>query len=549
MGGLFVAVGLQAQTSLLTDRLQRELSPSERRYNSYSMDMDVRKSRQMYANPAFYGLVQADSSFQTGRFNSMISTSYSNGSVEGDFLPYEGNGFNDFRLMGAGQYSIRSAGTLFGMVQYARGEHKNIGWNATRYPELYLPYLSTDSIGGDFHFEDYHVEGGYAFNIADWHFGVNGSFHGEQAHRKTDPRALNNTTWLNIGMGIARQFGGHLFMLNGYFGRNKQHMSLRFWRPGEQQRFFVCYGFGLYDHRESSIRFGYSRMYYIKEGGARFTYQSPSGNPFVVYAGMGYDYDRMKAEESDVKDLYFSRTGSFSPSLRFDWQPGRTWSLSLLLESHIDKRKGYENIFEEYLIDEPNNIYDFRRIDTQQKYRYNRSESSLQLRFRYQPVPGHSFGLQGGTSYFLRKEEYNKKEYKVKNASAFPYGRIDYRLDRKRSELEVAFLYGKQIRISNDYDVVLKNQAIQHMDFQHTFAPYAYYDSRFSSFQVEATYVYHFPKFGIGANFKLMYKTGERSRDAAFTQKIGFPSTAPMVTAAPDKHDEHWGSGSLFFVF
>lgn len=548
--GLFAAGVLQAQTSLLTERLRGTLSPSEIRYNSRSADMDVRKLRQMYANPAFHELVrQEDSLFRTGRYHSSVSTTYSNGRVEGDFLPYEGNSFEDFRLAGSGEYSLPSAGTLFGSVQYARGKHEGIGWNAMRYSELYLPYISTDSIGGNFHFEDYQVEGGYAFQLAGWMLGVHGSFHGEQAYRKSDPRALNNTTWLNIGIGAARLFNGHLFMLQGGFGRNKQHMSLRYWRPGQQDRFFVCYGFGLYDVRQSAVLFGYSRMYYIKEGNVRFAYQSPAGHPFTLYAGVGYDYDRMKTEESDIRDLYYSRTHSFSPTLRIDWKPSSSLLVSLWLESNIDRRKGYENIFEQYLADEANNIYDFRLIDTQQKYIFNKSESLAQLRLRYQLNSSHSVGLQAGTSYFLREEIYKKENYNAKNASLFPYGRIDYRLVHKRSELELAFLYGKQIGISNEYNVVMNNQSLQHLDFQHAFAPYAYYDSRFSSIQLTATYVHHFSKFGIGVNFKFMYTSGERDEDAFFRQEVGFASSAPMVTVSPDKHDEHWGSGSLFFVF
>ena len=225
LAGWLTTIHLQAQTSLLGDRLRDTFSPSEKRYDTQSMDMETRKLRQTYANPAFYDIARSDSSFQTGCYRSMISASYSNGRVEGDFLPYEGNAFTDFRLTGFGQYSIPSAGTLFGKVQYARGRHKNIGWNAMRHPELYLPYIATDSIGGDFHFEDYHVEGGYAFSLGNWHLGATGFFRGEQAYRKTDPRALNNTTWLNVGIGAARSFGGHLLMLNGSFGRDKQHMS------------------------------------------------------------------------------------------------------------------------------------------------------------------------------------------------------------------------------------------------------------------------------------------------------------------------------------
>ena len=127
LAGWLTTIHLQAQTSLLGDRLRDTFSPSEKRYDTQSMDMETRKLRQTYANPAFYDITRSDSSFQTGRYRSMISASYSNGRVEGDFLPYEGNAFTDFRLTGFGQYSIPSAGTLFGKVQYARGRHKNIG--------------------------------------------------------------------------------------------------------------------------------------------------------------------------------------------------------------------------------------------------------------------------------------------------------------------------------------------------------------------------------------------------------------------------------------
>lgn len=546
-----LAIGtLQAQTSLLTERLRGSLSPSETRYNSLSTNMDVRQVKQLYANPAFYELAQAgDSLSHAGKYRSLVSTTYSNGQLKGDFLPYEGSAFEDFQLTGAGEYSLRSAGTLFGSVQYARGKHEGIGWSAMRYPELYLPYISTDSIGGDFQFEDYRVEGGYAFSLAGWTFGVQGAFHGEQAYRKSDPRALNNTTWLNLGIGAARSFKGHLFMLQGGFGRNKQHMSLRYWRPGQQDRFFVCYGFGLYDVRQSGVLFGYSRMYYIKEWNARLTYQSPEGKPLTVYASLGYDYDHMNTEESDIRDLYYSQTHSFSPTLRVDWKPASSVLLSLWLESKIDRRKGYENIFEQYLADEANNIYDFRQIDTQQKYIFNKSESLAQLRFRYQLNRSHSVGVQAGASYSLREEKYKGAGYNVKNASVFPHGQVEYRMERKRSELELSCLYGKRIRVSNEYNVVMNNQSIQHLDFQHTFAPYAYYNCSYSSIQVAATYVYHFSKFGIGANLKFMYTSGKRDEEAVYKQDIGFASSAPMITATPDKHNETWGSSSLFFVF
>ena len=548
--GLIATSGLKAQTTLLSERQKSDLSPSETRFEHHATDMDVRKLKQLYSNPAFYDLIQQEKEIvKVPKYRSSVYTGYANGEAKGDFLHYQGNGFEDFRLGASGEYSIRKIGTLYGSIQYSRGKHKNIGWSAMRYPELYLPYISTDSIGGDYNFEDYRVEGGFSFNINDWTLGIRGIFHGEQAHRITDPRALNNTTWLNVGVGVARTFNGHLLMVEGDFGRNKQNMDVRYWRPGEQDRFFICYGFGLYDVRESGVSFGYSRMFYIKEGNAHLTYQSPAGKPFTIYANLGYEYDRMKAEESDIQTLYYSKTNNLKPSAKIDWEASSSLLLSLWAESDWMHRKGFENIYERYLSDVANNIYDYRKVDTQQNYIFKQSNSLAQLRLRYKMTPKHTFGVQGGVSFFTRKEEQTKDKYSVKNITYFPHGKVDYRMEHKRSELELGVLYGKQLNAKHDYDVILKNQSIEHLDFQQTFAPYAYFNSTYSSLQMSASYIYHFKKCGLGVTLKLMYVTGDRDKDAIYSQHIGFASTAPMISATPDKHDELWGSSSLFFIF
>ena len=67
LAGWLTVIHLQAQTSLLGDRLRDTFSPSEKRYDTQSMDMETRKLRQTYANPAFYDIARSDSSFQTGR--------------------------------------------------------------------------------------------------------------------------------------------------------------------------------------------------------------------------------------------------------------------------------------------------------------------------------------------------------------------------------------------------------------------------------------------------------------------------------------------------
>ncbi|MGV2541756.1 hypothetical protein FO502_20695, partial [Bacillus pumilus] len=103
---------------------------------------------------------------------------------------------------------------LSGRIQYAQGKHRNIGSSAMRLPELYFPYISTDSCGGDFKFDTYFAEGNYAFTLGKWTLGAKASFYGEQAYRPTDPRALNNTTWLRFNAGVARQIGRNLLLFD-----------------------------------------------------------------------------------------------------------------------------------------------------------------------------------------------------------------------------------------------------------------------------------------------------------------------------------------------
>lgn len=547
----FIMTSAAAQTGTFINRLQTPLSPSENRFNSIQFDMDIKHQQQLYANPVFYEIQKEyKQKLSQQKYKSAISAGYANGNLDGDFLLYEGNEFNDFRIMAAGEYSIKSSGTLFGSVQYAKGIHKNMGWNAVRYAELYRPYFSTDSIGGDFNFEDYQVSGGYAFRLNDLFLGIYGSFHGEQAHRKTDPRALNNTTWLSLGAGAGKRINNHLIMLQGGFARNKQSMEIKYWRPGQQDRFFVGYGFGLYDVRLSAVSFGYSRMHYINEGVARFIYQSPVEKKLSLYSSLGYKYDYMKTEEKSIKDLYHSKTHHLNPTIRIDWKTTNSLSFSLLVENLTDSKKGYENIFEQYLVDEANNLYDFRLIDIQQKYTYTKSESQVQIKINYQLNSQHLLELMGGVSYFIHEEKYDDENYKLKNTALFPHGGIGYKMNQQKSEFSLSALYIKKVLSGNNtYDVTMKNQNIEHLDFQHAFSPWAYYNSTYSCINLSSTYVYHLKKYGIGINARLMYKTGERDNDATYTEKVGFDSSAPRLSTTPDKHDEIWFTTALFFVF
>lgn len=546
---LFVVEVMQGQNAELFERTQKPLSPSESNFNALSEDMDLKQKQQLYSNPAFYEFHQRNKQFYpSSEYKSVLSTSYSSGKQKGDFLTAEGNNFLDYRIMGSGQYSLKSAGTLFGSVQYAKGEHQNIGWSAARFPQLYQPYITTDSLGGDYIYEDYQASGGYSFQLGSYYVGAYGKFRGEQAHRKTDPRALHNTTWLGFGAGIAKTYNNHLFMFQAGYERNKQYTSLRYWRPGQQDRFFVAYGFGLYDVHQSTISFGYSRMYYINEANTSLTYTSPQDKQLTFYGNLNYTYAHMKTEESNIRDLYYSNTHRVDPTFRIDYKTNSSFSFSLFLDGNMNYRQGYENIFEQYLADPNNHVYDFRLIDTQQNYKRTQANGLAQLKATYQVNSAYQVSLLTGASLFYRDETYNN-DYKIKNQALHPHIGIGLHLKKNKSELAIKGVYTYKQLLDNNYDVDITNTSVQHLDFQHAFTQYAYYNSSFSSVNLDVTYIYHLKKNAIGVNLQLMYKDGERDKETVYTGQIGFDSSAPRISAYADKHNEQWGKTSVFFVF
>lgn len=536
------------QSSHITDHLSPvTLSPQEDRYNAANTDISLNSGRILYANPVFTEWRKSTDSIN-GQHNAIVYAGMAGSDGKGDFIPYEGNGSTDYRVGAYGEYTLPKSGTLSGCIQYSQGKHHNIGWSAMRLPELYFPYISTDSCGGDFKFDSYYAEGNYAFSLKKWTLGIKGTFYGEQAYRLTDPRALNNTTWLRFNVGVARPIGNHLLMLDAGYGRNKQHMQLRYWRPGQQDRFFVCYGFGLYDTRQSAVSFGKSRMYYIDDFNARLQYLFNAQSPLSIHASLGYSYQHMETEESDIYNLYESRSQQLFPLLRLTYDAINDWQFELFSMGNIVLRKGYENIIEEYLIDRENNIYDFRTIATRQNY--NRNTHSWTTAFKVSKrIRSVNIGIQGGISTDGYEEKYASDTYRIKVQTLTPHAKFSAEWHATKDDIAVSLLYAHQSVSDNDYKVGMQNQQIPHLDFQHAFAPYAFRAANLDKVTASITWQHQLKKMAIGLNAKLYIADGNRKKDVAYTGEIGFRSTAPTISTHPDVHKEYWGSITTFVTF
>lgn len=539
----------QIPTSQLIDWQTKELSPSERRANKFFTSVDVTLLDELTHSTSYYATLKAqqETSDSTNIFSSFISSSYAAGETEGDFLTYEGKSSYDWRLQGFGIHDFGKYGILLGALQYNRGKHRDISWSAMRYPEYYLPYAKTDSTGGDSQYETYYILGGYSVNLHNWHLGVKTEFEGEQSYRLTDPRNLTNTTFLSFGASLGHIFPkGNTLTLHTEYMHNKQYEHDRYWRPGEQQRFFTLYGFGLYDTRESIVAFGTSRMFYIHSIEGRLTYQTPTQKRCRLTLAMQYGHKHLYTEESDIINLYESDTHELSPFIHFQWEINNHFALKLCSKNYLLEKTGTENFFEKYMTDQATSTYDFRLISQEHNYHQHRVDAHQALRLEWKDGPKHKIGLQGGTKIDGNRETNSKYEYETKNLSITPYARIDYSLRTSKHEFSIALQGGKQRSLKHLYNVDILNDAIEHLDFQTCFAPYAYNACEYKIGEADLYYLYHFPKFGLGCKITYMNLRGDRLDDVRYTKKIGFNSICPMISTEPDKHNEQWGKFSIF---
>lgn len=525
------------------------LSPSESRWTEVASSIDSRITSSLRLHPVYHAMMNAGNDSSLLKQN-IVLTSFGKGKTNGDFLPYEGKANKDWRLFGHGCHNFGKHGTLYGTIQYARGTHKEISWSAMRFPELYWPYTLTDSTGGDSHFEYYGIEGGYGVKLRKVYFGVIAQFDGELAHRMTDPRLKNNTTFLQLGFDAGYiSPKGHRLMAEAKYLRNKEHESDSYWRPGEQQRFFTLYGFGLYDNKRSTVSGGRSRMYYINGFKSHLSYASPTEKKLCTTINLGWNINKMDAEESDFTSPYGSRTTTLTPQIEFKWKINENNVVSLLSDNNLEKRLGYERVFEKYVTNSATSTYDYRQIAENQYYSLSSRHGLNAVRYAFSFGKHNTLGFQYGVGYFCRKEKNSFYDFSVVNKNIVLLPRIDYKLSAKKHELSACFNWGRQKVRLHEYDVDIKTSSIQHLDFQTCFAPYAYYASEYDLIAADLTYVYNFNKFGLGLRLKYMNISGNRLDDVEYTKEIGFNSICPMISPQSDIHDEHWLNGTLFVLF
>lgn len=458
---LFGSTHLSMQAQMLRTPFERSeqllLSPTERQFGEICL-----LSREKVADPIFPdrgGVKESEL-----RDSAFVCFGSAYGDIRGDYLPYNGNNYSSLSLLSGGRINVRSYGTLRGNASYSRGIHKHIGWNAIRNAEAYYPYLVSDSTGGDYHFEDYRIASNYTFRAGRLPLNIGLTYKGEIAYRLTDPRTTNTTGALELSVATSLSLPkAQTLLLSAAYLYHRQHITLYNWRPGQQDKYFVSYGFGQVDVSNSPIWFGISRMNYL----SGWKIGSLLVNQCGGQLGLDYYGYYLNTEEQSSINLF----ALLYNRLRFYGQ--KHWSrLSLSFSADYALRQGIERIYEDYQPDDQYHIYDLRILAVRRWYLLNEFAAQLQAAYRILNQGKHLLQVNMGSDFYGSDETYRKHGHHVMNTALRPFAGIVY--DHLGAKCDYGLMLSAAYRFVPSQIFRVRTIQKEQLDYQLSFLPHAY---------------------------------------------------------------------------
>jgi hypothetical protein len=176
------------------------------------------------------------------------------------YLRSDGNQSNQTKL-GAWGYTQKERQTVWGSASYAKGTDSNIRWTNASDAQKTGPYVLADSTGGNRHFERYEIEGACAKGLSWGNVGLAAHYRAEGTYRLRDPRAATTVSDLHLKLGWTHQTGNYELGLaigaESYF----QRATGSNYAPDRKDKFYLLYGFGLFNTKYSTTQSNYTYYY------------------------------------------------------------------------------------------------------------------------------------------------------------------------------------------------------------------------------------------------------------------------------------------------
>lgn len=364
--------------------------------------------------------------------SSIVVANFDNRNGTGYYLHDEGRQRTFGSLTAGGQIS-RNRGTLYGMASYRNGQRTDVELNYATHTEMWKPYLVGDTLGaGRISQEIYTVMAGYSTDYKRFLFGLEARYEGIAQARKHNPRHSNYSQLTRLTLASGYHYGKGLVNLALSPEWGSQQISASSLVNG--MRYFVFFGFGQWNRRESMAAVAYGRLQKMSGFGAKSTWIHRGA--WNIMMEVGWNYRKAEFEESSIKRLFTTHTHSFSQQINIG-KVRHDWALFVQATAMENLRKGQEGVYENQLRDPEQGLYDYTLVGTNKLYSRNRYLCDLRAKFVSKFSGSAKWYVLAGVSVQNYDETYKSPTQKVSYTTLSPdfstgvnctFGKVETRL-------------------------------------------------------------------------------------------------------------------------
>ncbi|GEM_PF-4634414 len=466
--------------------------------------------------------------------NTIIRLNYEKIKTEGVYSSFYGNDLDNKEISALWLYPLDRNSSFLGKASVGLGRDKGVLWNMTRYPSIFSPYVMMNEKGGDYEYQDYNFKGIYSKQLNDrFLLGAEVEYRGEYAHKDTDPRTKNMTSWLSAGMGVAlSDKRSNVYSLFAKYTNNIQKTEADLWKGNIKERFLLMRGFGMFDNVMSENLYSKKRAYFVNN------YQLGASSQIAVTSktkldfGFSYTYSHLKTEEQNTVNLFNLTTNKLEMNLFLESILSERLSFSTFFNAIYVAKKGKENIYSLVNVNPDNeSIYDYNRIGVLENYTQQQNVLHNLSKLSYKLTKNKKLSFIAGAEYENSKEKYKGSQFITDYENIQSKLGIEFLTNFKKSVFNTTIFY--------TYKDNLYFENVLDQTYPNIFDP-IYSQHLASQLLVKNS-------FSMDVNYLRSLQNGSKlGVDLAITYSKG---KNKAFTVFDDKNSELWTNFSVYYLF
>ena len=267
-----------------------------------------------------------------------LSIGFHSSPSSADRLPQQGDGGRAWQVEATSFYRLGSYDCVWGEASYINGRRYNVRWCETSDFELVYPYVMADDRGGDLHYEQYMLHGGYSRR---WHhllYGFTLGYRALSEYRQRDPRPNNTVADLAGSLSFGYSWERYAAALSFEAGKYKQTNELVYFNDLGAQKEYHLTGIG-----NDFARFsGNNNTTFFKGHRLGGTIGLSPLRAIGLYASLRYQHLHLDKVITNLNRLVLNEINEDQWSAQGSWQH-RRWGARL--SGTYTRRRGKDNLF------------------------------------------------------------------------------------------------------------------------------------------------------------------------------------------------------------